>query len=222
MKYAPWVSKPSWTSANKLYVIETTGDDGQQLECIKAAMNAAGIPVGAGSLPMATGDGVPVGAGSLPMATGDASQPPSVTYIPFQWSDTRTQALTNRMKELNIMRTNSVLKDEIMVTVAETGRMLAGQQQVELYERIKEYAVERVMRKSYFSDMTLTKYAKDTIDHANAGRETYTYEHLLNGFRGARFAWTPDMVVLEQGDVARLWATIKIAVKAAKQLRGRQ
>jgi hypothetical protein len=206
VKCAPWVSKPSWTSANKLYVIEITGDDGQQMQHLRTALGAAGIPVGAGP---------------LPTATGDASQQ-SVTYIPFQWSDTRTQALVKRMKELNIMRTDSVLKDEITVTVAETGRMLAGQQQVELYERIKEYAVERVMRKSYFTDMTLTEHAKNTIDFANRGRETYTYEHLLNGFRGARFAWTPDTVVLEQGDVARLWATIKIAVKAAKQLRDRQ
>ena len=194
--------------------MENTGDDGVQMEHIKTALSAAGIPDGAGIFPEATGAAA---------ASGSGNNVSSVTYIPFQWSDTRTQALTNRMKELNIMRSNSVLKDEIMTSVAETGRMLAGQPQAELYERIKEYAVSRAMAKSYFTDMQLSEHVKWSIDNANStSREKYSYEHLLQGFRGARFAWTQDTQVLSQEEVAKMWATIKMAVKAAKQFRGRQ
>jgi hypothetical protein len=214
-KYAPWQYRASWTPANKLYVVETTGDDGVQMQHIKTALGAAGIPVGAGTFPEATGE---------PAAASDTgNNVSSVTFIPFQWSDTRTQALTNRMKELNIMRSDSVMKDEIMTSVAETGRMLAGQSQVELYERIKEFAVARAMAKSYFTDMQLSEHALWSIDNANkSSREHYSYAHLLQGFRGARFAWTQDTQVLSQEEVAKMWATIKMAVKAARQFRGRQ
>ena len=69
----------------------------------------------------------------------------------------------------------------------------------------------------------MTPSARDSTDGGNAppAKVQYAYEHLLGGFKGARFNWSEGTRVLSQKEVGQLWATVRIAVKAARDATGR-
>ena len=71
--------------------------------------------------------------------------------------------------------------------------------------------------------MQLSPEAQSSIEWGNQppAKERYSFDHLLGGFKGGQYKWTEDTVVLTQKEVGQLWATIRIAVKAARDAAGR-
>ena len=67
-KYLPWAQRPGWCKANKLYVVEHQAA-GLQKGIMETALAAAGIH-----------------STMLPEVGGEEA----ITYLPFQWADTRT------------------------------------------------------------------------------------------------------------------------------------
>ena len=93
-----------------------------------------------------------------------------------------------------------------------------GQEQLKFMKKVQDYAMEKLLNKAYWTDMSLSKNVRDTIDSENWGaKETFKYDHLANGFKGARFNWTAETRVLTQVQVGQMWADVRTALKTARQ-----
>ena len=146
-----------------------------------------------------------------------------VKFIPFQWEDTKTVALVNRLKELHLQGYDDSLKDEVLLATHERVSELSTQKDVEIYQTVKELAHKAAVKKSYFVDLQLTAMAKEKIAEANAravakgeGWKVYVTDHLREGFKGNRYMWSPSEEVMTAKDMARFWATARTALQRAR------
>jgi hypothetical protein len=212
-EFYPWKSKPSWRKANKLLVIEGDG-----IETEFENISGAGLSPTATDNVSSAGAASSSGAGLPPMATETGG----VRFIPFQWEDTKTSALHNRLKELQLQKYDDQLKDQILLATAEATQEAMNASDIALCEKIKTISLQSMIRKSYFGEMRMSPQARRLIEEANSratGGKTFVYSHLEGTFQGARYIWHQDEVIYTQDDIAKMWATIRVACKRANAAR---
>ena len=203
-EYVPWKSKPSYFKANKIMVIETDGMDMGQLKALGLNADAT----------VSEGKRLEEGDGAC-----------SVKFIPFQWEDTKTVALVNRLKQLHLEAHNDGLKDEILLATHDCVAELSLQQDPEVYKQVRDLAHKAAVKKAYFADLRITPAAREKIEEANARAlakgedwKTYVMEHLEEGFKGNRYMWTPDDEVMSAKDMARFWSTMRVGLQRARAM----
>ena len=88
---------------------------------------------------------------------------------------------------------------------------------------MSDFGFGRLLQKSIWQDMQMSDDARASIEQGNMppAKERYAYDHLVGGFKGARFGWCEGTRVLSQKEVGQLWAALRIAVKAARDATGR-
>ena len=127
--------------------------------------------------------------------------------LPIWWCDTPAEKMQHRVKEI-FGQIHAEMRD-----------MSVG----DMMREIKTIAERAGAAKTYFQVHHMPAAARKVIDENNkvsrkaACGQPYVYEHLLKpeGYIGAHFQWTPDMVALDQDTMARLWAYCRLAVHAA-------
>ena len=92
----------------------------------------------------------------------------------------------------------------------------------ELPGRIADLALERELQKSWWTIAGMTDEAREEISKVSvaSSRETFGISHLEQPWPQARFEWSPDTHVWDAARLARVWGTVRLAIKAAQRPSG--
>ena len=190
--YQPWVSGDKFAPMNKLLIVETSNAEVARFWRTRLTKkeHAEMEPVSTTAPTAATG--------STPVSADK-----ELIFVPFWWAQSSEQALGDRLKQITL-KTGDELKDKPLH---------------ELPQLIADLALKEQLKKVWWTKGSLTEKAKEVIDQVNSTttRETFVYDHLLEGFPQARFVWKAGQVVWSQDDLARAYALMRISIREAKR-----
>ena len=123
-----------------------------------------------------------------------------VCFIPFLWANTAEQSLMNVFAELMLQLGNNMAE----VPVCKLPQAIAAR------------AMEGQVKRTFWTDFTITPEARAEIDKVNESstKVKFHYKKLLEPFPAARYEWD-GCEIWSQQQLAESWGTARLALRAA-------
>jgi hypothetical protein len=123
-------------------------------------------------------------------------------FVPIWWPDSRVSDLHTRLKEVCLR-----LNDEV-----------AGKPCVELIKMCQEMALNRALQQSFWQTMTMDPWVLQKMRDINAAstKEKWSWDHLQEPFFGLHYRMQDKEAALDETQLARIYATIRMTIKAAR------
>lgn len=127
----------------------------------------------------------------------------AVLYIPFWWPQTAETGLQDRLKEIFL---------GVSAELADTPCH-------DLPQLIADLALQKQVQKSWWVKGGMGELAKQEIEKVNTSstKEHYFTEHLQEDFIQSRFIYEDGQEVWDQEKLAKVWGTVRLAIKAARR-----